>query len=283
MPAKRPVVSLRYGTALRRAFGEAAVFSAFVSDVLGEPVRVAGVRTELRGRGRVPVPMAIAGLGGDDEARALHVELWVLHELAYRERAERAHATAWADRAAAGRGVTTKRVATVVVVVPLQREPEPGERAARYFDELPAVSERVGEGGGRMVFVAPWATGGDVPARLRGWFELFVACDVGEVTEEAAGDAMTRRVLHAIERHAMSWAELEAGLDESLWEEELAKRFRAARRRGYREGLAENALAAMAERGCAVDAEVRAWAARAGVEELRRVVDALRSGGGGSA
>jgi len=283
MAEKRPVVALRYGTALRRAFGDAAVFSAFVSDVLGEPVRVASVRAELRGRGRVPVPIAIAGLGGDDEARGLRVELWVLHEVAYRERAERAYATAWADRAAAEHGAAAKRVATVVVVVPLAREPARGRRAAQYANALDAVVERAGEGGGRMVFVAPWAEGEAVPEALRAWCELFVASDVGAVAEEAARDAMTRQVLHAIERRAMRWGELEAALDESLWEEELARRFREARQRGYREGLAENALAAMQARGCEVDAEVRAWAGRAGVEELRQVVDALRGGGGGRA
>jgi len=88
MAAKRPVVALRYGTALRCAFGEAAVFSAFVIDVLGEPVRVASVRAELRGRGRVPVPMAIAGLGGDDEARGLRIDVWLLRELDPRSKAK---------------------------------------------------------------------------------------------------------------------------------------------------------------------------------------------------
>ncbi len=282
MLPKRPVVSLRYGTALRRAFGDADVFSAFVGDVLDEPVHVASVRTELRGRARLSVPTAIAGLGGDEEARRLRVELWALREVAYRERAARAHATAWTDRAAAP-GAMATRVVTVVVVVPLERVPRPGERAARYVDALPAVSEEGTEHDGRCVFVAPWTTTDEVPARLRAWFELFVACDVGQAPDDAACDARTRRVLHAIERRAMRLAELEAALDESLWEEELARRYHEARRRGFREGLMKNALAAMSERGLLVDAAVRAWAERASVEELREVVAALRGRGGGRA
>ena len=51
VPVTRPVFSLHYSTAFRKAFGNAAVFSRFVSDVLGEPVQVASVRSDAAGRG----------------------------------------------------------------------------------------------------------------------------------------------------------------------------------------------------------------------------------------
>jgi len=284
VPVTRPVFSLRYGTAFRKAFGDAAVFSRFVSDVLGEPVQVASVRTELRGRGRVPVPMAVAGLGGDDVARGLRVEVWLLREHDHRHQAERAHATAWCDRGEAGRaGRSEQRVATIVVVVPLAERGKKGEAGARYLrdEALPPWAE-AGSSGDRVVFLAPWAEA-QAPARVRTWCALIVASDAGVVRAEDEGDAMTRQVLDAIDRRRAPLWELEAVLDESLWAGTLAKAFRRGRKEGYREGLRKNVLEAMAAKGYRVDERVRAWAAEAEEDELRVVADALRGDGGGSA
>lgn len=283
MSETRPVISLRDGTAFRRAFGDMAAFSEFASDALGEMVRVTSVRTELRGRGRLTWPLAHAGLGGDDDARALRVEFWLLGETGYRERAARAHATAWADRAAKASGGPAMRVATIAVVVPRARRAQQDGRAARYDDgESAPAWECAVDHGDRLVFVRPWVDEAEAPPRLRRWFSLFVASDAGRVASELARDETTRRVIDAIDRRTMSLHELEAVLDASLWEEHLARTYRAARRRGYREGLMSNVLEAMTESGHLVDDRVRAWAAGATVDELRRVIDALRGGGGGS-
>lgn len=280
----RPVFSLRYGTAFRKAFGDAAVFSRFVSDVLGEPVQVVGVRPELRGRGRVPVPMAVAGLGGDDVARGLRVEVWLLREHDHRHQAERAHATAWSDRGEAGSaGRSGQRVATIVVVVPLAERGKKGEAGARYLrDEAMPPWADAGSGVDRVVFLAPWAEG-DVPARVRTWCALIVASDAGVVRAEDEGDATTRQVLDAIDRQCAPLWELEAVLDESLWAGALAEAYRRGRDEGYREGLQTNVLEAMAAKGYRVDEGVRAWVARAEEDELRVVADAMRGDGGGSA
>jgi hypothetical protein len=282
--SKRTVLSLRYGTAFRRAFGDAAVFSRFVSDVLGEPVQVASVRTELRGRGRVSAPMAVAGLGGDDAARGLRVEVWLLREHDHRHQAERAHATAWSDRIEAGSaGRSGQRVATVVVVVPLAERGKKGEVRARYLrdDALPPWTE-AGSGCDRVVFLAPWAEG-EVPARVRAWCALIVASDAGVVRADDAGDAMALRVLDAIDRQRAPLWELEAVLDESLWAATLAKAYRRGRDEGYRKGLRKNVLEAMAAKGYRVGAEEHAWVARAQEDEQRVVAEALRGDGGGSA
>ncbi len=267
------VLPLRYGTSFRKVFREREVFNQLARDASGVEVEVGAVRDELRGRGRPGVIESIAGLGGDDLARRLRVELWLLRDLRSEELADRAHATAYSDRGADDAKVHDRpQILTIAVIVTV-----PGCKPPRYSVaelvrgepvDLPVIAPARRD---RIVLLNPLVIDERTPPSLRPWLALLADMENREVDEERYPAPTFQRLLQLASRERAPLWELEAILDESLWEGELA----GQHRRGYARGLRRGVVESLEAQGFRVDASVRAWLKRASDEEVRSLAAAL--------
>lgn len=214
------VIPLRYGTAFRKAFRDAEVFSRFASDVLGVPIHIDTVHQEFsydEPVGRVKVAY---DLFGEDVENRIVVELQHIREHDFFARFLHYHVVSIAEQARTHDDYRSERTVYTVVVLTTA----PRAKALRFsvaVSDMDPVSEQgahLGVYRHRLVFLNPKVINDQTPPAARRWMELIADSLDGEVEDAHYPDPMMKRVLGAIRDEELTPDELARIKDESAWE-----------------------------------------------------------------
>jgi|GEM_PF-1039574 len=218
--AMSKVIPLRYGTAFKKAFGDAEVFSRFASDVLGVPIHIEAVHQEYSYEGPVGRVKVAYDLFGEDVEHRIVVELQHIREQDFFARFLHYHVVSIAEQARTHEDYRSER--TVYTVVVLTTAPRARDlRFSVAVSEMDPVSEqgqRLGVYRHRLVFLNPKVINDQTPPAARRWMELIADSLDGEVEDAHYPDPLMKRVLGAIRDEELSPEELARIKDESAWE-----------------------------------------------------------------
>jgi len=233
------VVSLKYGTAFKKVFGDPIVFSAFVHDVLGLEFRTEHVEHE---HGFQPVYGHVDikyDLFAEDPERRIIVELQHVREDDSFDRFLYYHLIGQAEQIQSAEKYRFR--STVYTLVVLTRMPhDPAMRfdlAFQQGDLQRLNGQLLGVYGHRLVFVNARGACAETPAPLRRWLNLIEDSLDEQVEETQYPEAPFQRALGLMERRKISPQEAFQLKDEAGWESAKQEAVAEGEARGKAEGL----------------------------------------------
>lgn len=267
------VVSLQYGTAFKKAFGDPVVFSAFVHDALGIEFHTDHVEQEHAFQpvyGRVDIRY---DLFAEDTARRIIVELQHVRDDESFDRFLYYHLIGQCEQIQGADEYRFRRtVYTLVVLTRWPKDPALRFDVAYQNSDLQRLDgQPLNVYGHRLVFVNARGAGPETPAPLRRWLELIEDSLDQRVDETKYPEEALQRALRTVERTRISPQEAFRLKDEASWE--IAKR--EARDEGEAEGLRTAVLALCKVFGVVSTAAQHAQLEGAGTEELRALLQRL--------
>ncbi|MFO0592647.1 MAG: PD-(D/E)XK nuclease family transposase [Polyangiaceae bacterium] len=239
------VIPLRFGTIFKKAFGDHEVFSAFVSDVLGVPIKVDVVHQEFRYPETVGRVNVTYDLFAEDVAHRTIVEIQHIREPDFFERFLHYHAVSIVEQITEHRDYRTARTVYTVVVLttPPRDERLSFSVAVTDMDPVNEQGNKLGVLCHRLVFLNPKNINDQTPPAARRWMELIADSLDGVIDEGQYRDDLLKRVIGAIGSRSVSPDELARIKDEAAWESVLAD----GRAEGRAEGIAEGVAKGRAE------------------------------------
>jgi len=234
------VVSLQYGTAFKKAFGDPVVFSAFVHDVLGIEFHTDRVEQEHGFRpvyGHVDIKY---DLFAEDVERRIIVELQHIREDDSFDRFLYYHLIGQAEQIQNADNYRFPR--TVYTLVVLTRQPkDPSLRfdvAFQNSDLQDLQGRALNVYRHRLVFVNARGIRPDTPVPVRRWLELIEDSLDQQVDESRYPEVALQRALRTLERKRISPEEAFRLKDEAGWESAKREASEAGEARGQAWGEA---------------------------------------------
>lgn len=231
------VVSLKYGTAFKKAFGDPIVFSAFVHDALGIDFHTDHVEQERAFQpiyGHVDIKY---DLFAEDAERRIVVELQHVRDDESFDRFLYYHLIGQAEQIQGADEYRFRRtVYTLVVLTRWPKNPDLRFDVAFQNGDLQRLDGRpLNVYRHRLVFVNARGVTAETPAPLRRWLELIEDSLDQRVDETKYPEEALQRALRTVERTRLSPQEAFRLKDEATWE--IAKQ--EAREEGETLGKAE--------------------------------------------
>jgi predicted transposase/invertase (TIGR01784 family) len=235
------VVSLKYGTAFKKAFGDPEVFSGFAQAVLGIDVEVERVEQEHGFRpvyGQVDIKY---DLFAEDPKKRVVIELQHVREDDSFDRFLYYHLIGQAEQIQSAEDYRFRRtVYTIVVLTRLPSDPSLRFDVAVHDGDLRTLDgTKLGVYGHRLVFVNARGLRPETPSPLRRWLEVIEDSLDEKVDETRYPEPLLQRVLRTIERAHISPEEAYLLKAEALWE--------SAKREARDEGEAKGREAGLRE------------------------------------
>jgi hypothetical protein len=234
------VVPLRYGVAFRRAFGDPEVFSAFVSDVFGEPIEVREVLAEHSFPGYRDMVKVAYDLYAEDTARRIIVEIQHIRENDSLDRFLYYHCFGIVEQVRSHEDYRAGR--EVLTLVVLTRKPR---QAAERFSYAVMPMDLTNEHGRplgafrhKLVIVNAREINDHTPPGVRRWLEFIDDSLDEEVDENSYPDPLMQRAVGAIRHDGLDGEALAALKDEAVWENAKREEREDGRAAGLATGLA---------------------------------------------
>ncbi|MBI5514590.1 MAG: PD-(D/E)XK nuclease family transposase [Deltaproteobacteria bacterium] len=243
----RKVLSLRYGVAFRKAFGDPEVFSAFTSDMLGVSIKVDKVEPEKTFLRLADLVKVEYDLFAEDTTHRIIVEVQHIREEDYLDRFLYYHLFGMLEQVRSHEDYRFARdVYTLVVLTRKPRKVDLRFSVATLAMDL--VNERKAPLGAfrhKLVLVNPRDINDATPPSARRWMELIADSLDEEVDETQYPDPLFQRIVGTLERDDLDGAELAALKDEAGWENAKRQEREDGREEGREQGLQQGLLEAL--------------------------------------
>jgi len=212
------VASLRYDVIFKKAFSVPSIFSAFVSDVLGMPIRVERVETEKRFPHAVSPIEPRFDLYAEDSTQRIIVDIQHQRYADHYDRFLYYHCVALLEQGQHSKNYRPPfRVITIVILTSGDRHQtdmatidfDPKDRHGRGLQEIPH----------QVIYLCPKYVNEETPPLLRQWMEA-IEDTLDETVEEGRYSATIQEVFALIEQDRMTPQE-RAGMKEEYGQQEL--------------------------------------------------------------
>ena len=235
------VISLRYGTAFKKAFRDPEVFTAFVRDATGVSIDITEVQQEYSYKetiGRVKIEY---DLFAEDTKHRTIVELQHIRDDDTFERFLYYHIIALIDQVHGHQRYAFDRdVITLVVLTRDIRDKRwQFDWAEVNFDVHNVQGTALGIFNHRLVFVNARRVSATTPAALRPWLEMVEDSLDGKVDEGRFTNDLLQRVIQRIRVDRVDPEEAMRLKDEATWEVAKADARADGERKGRADGLAD--------------------------------------------